>query len=70
MNSGDQRDNSAISFVVERTMDSCVEAAGGKVGLEARIDGLGVVLVKPRIQLLQLLLTELVYSALDFPYCI
>ena len=68
MNLGNQRDNSAICFVGERAMDSCVEAAGGKVGFDARINGLRVVLVKPRIQLPQLLLTELVDRALDLPY--
>jgi hypothetical protein len=60
--------NPAISLVVESAMNGRVEAACRKVGLHARINGLRVVPIKPRIQFLQLLIGELSYCALDFLY--
>lgn len=60
----------ATALVVKSATDSCVEATCGKVGLDAGINGLRVVLVKPRIQFLQLLLGELVYRAFNVKYAI
>jgi len=60
----------AIALVVKRATDCCIETACSKVGLYARINGLGMVLVKPRIQFLQLLLGELVYRAFNVKYAI
>jgi hypothetical protein len=59
------RPNPAVLFVVQSAMNGCVEAARRKVGLNPGINGLGVMLIKPRIQLLQLLRRERIDCAFD-----
>lgn len=55
-----------VLFVVQSAIDGLVKTARRKVGLNAHIDGLRTVLVKPRIQLFQLRRCERPYSAFNF----
>ena len=58
--------NSAVLFVVQSAANSLVQTARRKVGLHASVNGLRMALVKPRIQLAQLLLRQRIYCMFDF----
>jgi hypothetical protein len=60
-----ERLNSTVLFVVQSAVDGLVQAACGKVGLNASIEGLRAVLVKPQVQFLQLSRRERCYCAFD-----
>jgi hypothetical protein len=55
-----------IPFVGQSAMNGLVEATRSKVGLNARVDGLLTMLVKPRKQFFQLLRCKRSYRAFDF----
>jgi hypothetical protein len=51
-------------------MNGFVETTRRKVGLNVSIDGLGMMLVKPQVQFLQLLRREGAYCAFNFQDCV
>jgi hypothetical protein len=58
--------NAAVPFVGQSAANSLIQTACRQVGLHASIDGLRMALVKPRIQLAQLLLRQRIYRTFDF----
>jgi hypothetical protein len=48
-----ERLHSAVRLVVQGALDGRVEAARSKIGLNASVDRLRIVLVEPRVQILQ-----------------
>jgi hypothetical protein len=61
-----KRLDSTAFFVVQSAMDGFVETARRKIGLNASVDGLRTILVKPGVQFFQLLRRERSDGALDF----
>jgi Enoyl-(Acyl carrier protein) reductase len=58
--------NAAVLFVGQSAANRLVQTACRQVGLHASIDGLRMALVKPRIQLAQLLRRQRIYRTFDF----
>src|SRR5690349_19064115 len=63
-----KRLNASVLFVFQSAVNGFIQASGGKVGLNASINSLRMVLVKPRVQFPQLLRCEHVYSARNLLY--
>jgi hypothetical protein len=57
---------STVLFVVQSETNGLVETARHKIGLNASVEWLRVMLVTPRVQFFQLLRAERSYGAFDF----
>jgi len=63
-----KRLNPTVLFVVQSAANRLVQTARRKVGLYPSIDGLRVALVKPGVQLIQLLRRQRIDCTFDFLY--
>jgi hypothetical protein len=60
-----ERLNPTLFFIVQSAINGFVEAPRLKVGLNAGINGLRAVLVKPQVQFIQLLRRECLYTTFN-----